>query len=35
MWELDRYYPAQEDQDLLEVELLAIVQRLEKRGNRP
>lgn len=32
MWELDRYYPNQTDQDALEMELLAIAERLEKRG---
>lgn len=32
MWELDVYYAEQEDQDRLEAELLAIAERLEKRG---
>jgi hypothetical protein len=32
MWELDRYYPDQEDQDALESELLRIIARLNKQG---
>lgn len=32
MWELDRYYPDQADQDALEHELLSIIARLRKRG---
>lgn len=32
MWELDRYYTSQDDQDQLETELIAIANRLEKRG---
>ena len=32
MWELDRYYPDQADQDRLETELLQIIARLRKQG---
>lgn len=32
MWELDRYYPDQEDRDALERELLEIIARLRKQG---
>jgi hypothetical protein len=32
MWELDLYYADEADQDALESELLAIAQRLQKRG---
>ncbi|WP_043493776.1 hypothetical protein [Streptomyces viridosporus] len=32
MWELDRYYPDQADQDRLERELLQIIARLRKQG---
>lgn len=32
MWELDRYYPDQADQDALEFELLEIIDQLRKRG---
>jgi hypothetical protein len=32
MWELDRYYPDQADQDDLEMELVAIAGRLEKQA---
>lgn len=34
MWELDRYYPAQEDQDQLETELVDIANRLQKQGEK-
>ena len=33
MWELDTYYVSQADQDALELELLAIARRLEKRAS--
>lgn len=32
MWELDRYYPDQAGQDVLERELLRIIARLRKQG---
>jgi hypothetical protein len=32
MWELERYYPEQADQDVLETELLRIARRLRRQG---
>lgn len=32
MWELETYYSDQADQEALELELLAIARRLQKRG---